>query len=257
VAGRTAGSRGPIGFWYRLAVIILKPVLTVFTKRDWRGMEHLPQDGGVIVAFNHISYADPLVVAHYVYDNGRLARFLAKAPLFKVFFVGRVVTGAKQIPVHRNTATAIEALRSAIQAVNAGECLVIYPEGTATRDPRGWPMVAKTGVARLALTTRAPVIPVAQWGAQEILPYPQKKPRLLPRKTIQMLAGPPVDLSAYYGREQTVEVLREVTEVIMQRIREQVGTLRGEQPPADVFDPRAAAGNERTDAESEAKRRSA
>ncbi len=254
MAGRSAGRRGPIGFWYRLAVIILKPVLTVFTKRDWRGMEQIPQEGGVIVAFNHISYADPLVVAHYVYDNGRLPRFLAKAGLFNVFFVGRVVTGAKQIPVHRNTVNAVDALRSAIQAVNEGECLVIYPEGTATRDPRVWPMTAKTGVARLALTTRAPVIPVAQWGAQEILPYPQKNPKLLPRKTIRMLAGPPVDLSAYYGREQTVEVLREVTDVIMQRIREQVGVLRGEEPPADVFDPRSVA---RSEDQPEAKRRTA
>ncbi len=242
-----------MGFWYRFAVVILKPFLTVFTKRDWRGMEHVPPDGGVIVAFNHISYFDPLVVAHYVYDTGRLPRFLAKAGLFTTPFVGRVVTGAEQIPVHRNTANAAEALRAAVEAVERGECLVIYPEGTATRDPRVWPMVAKTGVARLALTTRAPVIPVAQWGAQEILPYPQKRPKLLPRRTIHMLGGPPVDLSAYYGRDQSVELLREVTDVIMARIREQVGFLRGEQPPPDVYDARVAAHGQ----PSEAKRRTA
>ena len=77
--------------------------------------------------------------------------------------------------------------------------MIVYPEGTATRDPDLWPMVGKTGAARLALTTGAPVIPVAHWGAQDILPYGTSKPHLFPRKTVRMVAGPPVDLSAYAG----------------------------------------------------------
>ena len=78
--------------------------------------------------------------------------------------------------------------------------MIVYPEGTASRDPGLWPMVGKTGAARLALTTGAPVIPIAHWGAQDILPYGSKKLRLFPRKTVRMAAGPPVDLSAYAGR---------------------------------------------------------
>ena len=90
-------------------------------------------------------------------------------------------------------------LKVAEQALADGECVIIYPEGTATRDPDQWPMIAKTGVARLALATGVPVIPVAQWGAQDILPYGEVKPHVAPRKLVRMLAGPPVDLSEYEG----------------------------------------------------------
>lgn len=225
---------GRIGFWYRFAVTVIKPLLLVFTKRDWRGAENIPRDGGVILAVNHISWADPLTLAHFVYDTGRLPRFLAKSEVFKAPFVGRVVTGAKQIPVLRHTADAAQALGAAIDAVNRGECVVIYPEGTVTRDPDLWPMGAKTGIARLALTTGAPVIPVAQWGAQEIMAYKEKRVHLLPRKTVRMLAGPAVDLSAYAGEPLTTEVLRAATEAIMARVREQVGVLREQTPPSEV-----------------------
>lgn len=230
--------RGKIGFWYRLAIVIVKPLLVVFTKRDWRGREHVPAEGGVIIAANHISWADPLVLAHYLYECRRLPRFLAKAEVFRAPFVGRVVRGAGQIPVLRRTTDAAQSIQAAVDAVQRGECVVIYPEGTVTRDPDLWPMAAKTGIARLALTTGAPVIPVAQWGPQELLAYHGKRIHLLPRKTMRLLAGPPVDLTAYAGKPQTVEVLREATETIMARVREQVGVVRGETPPSRVYDMR-------------------
>ena len=81
-----------------------------------------------------------------------------------------------------------------------GACVLFYPESTVTRDPEFWPMMAKTGVARLALATGAPVIPVAHWGAQNVLPYGSFKLRVIPRKTVKILAGPPVDLSEFAGR---------------------------------------------------------
>lgn len=233
--------RGKMGFWYRFAICVVKPLLLLFTKQDWRGQENIPRTGGVIVAANHVAHIDPLTLAHFVYDAQRLPRYLAKIEMFGVPFIGRLMRGAGQIAVHRRTADATLALDDAIRALRGGECLVIYPEGTITRDPAGWPMVAKTGVARLALATGVPVIPVGQWGAQQILPAYTKNLHLLPRKTVHVQAGPPVDLSRYLGREPTVEVLREVTDAVMADIRALVGELRGLEPPQTVFDPRKAA----------------
>jgi 1-acyl-sn-glycerol-3-phosphate acyltransferase len=228
-----------LGFWYRFVVYVVKPLLLAFTTREWRGLENLPREGGFIVAANHLSYVDPLVVAHCLYDAGRPPRFLAKASLFRMPVLKWILTGAKQIPVHRDTADASQALSAAVDALHRGECVFIYPEGSATRDPELWPMRARTGVARLALLSGAPVIPVAQWGAHELLPYPTKKVHLLPRKHMQILVGPPVDLSAYEGRQMTSEVLREATEAIMRRIADQLVELRGGTAPGAFFDPRA------------------
>ncbi|MEU3709493.1 lysophospholipid acyltransferase family protein [Streptomyces catenulae] len=240
-------SRRRIGFWYRLAAVICKPPLLVLFKRDWRGMENIPADGGFITAVNHNSYLDPLSYAHYQYNTGRVPRFLAKSGLFRSGFVGVMMRGTGQIPVYRETTDAANAFRAAVTAIEKGECVAFYPEATLTRDPEMWPMQGKTGAARVALLTKAPVIPVAQWGANEAMPpyAKEKKLRLLPRKTLRVQAGPPVDLSAYHGKEPTAEVLREVTETIMAAITAQLADVRGETPPAEPFDPRRALARER------------
>src|SRR5699024_12632488 len=108
-----------------------------------------------------------------------------------------------QIPIKRGSADAVKALEEAEKAlVQDGASVIFYPEGTCTRDPNLWPMTAKNGVARLALNTGIPVVPVAHWGEHNFLPYGEEKPRLLPpRKRIQFLAGPPVDLSAFEGQQ--------------------------------------------------------
>jgi 1-acyl-sn-glycerol-3-phosphate acyltransferase len=230
-----------VGFWYRLVIVVMKPLLRVTTTRDWCGAENFPADGGVILAANHVSYVDPLTLGLYVLEAGRLPKFLAKSSLFEVPLLKHVFIGAKQIPVYRGTADASKALSAAVESVNSGECLLIYPEGSATRDPGCWPMKARTGVARLALLTGAPVVPVAQWGPQRLWRYRTKLPRPFPPKRIQIAAGPPIDLSAYTGQEMTAEVLHEVTDLIMGRITELLVDLRGGQPPAVAYDPRLAA----------------
>ena len=230
--------RRRIGFWYRLAAVIAKPPLVVLIKRDWRGMENIPAEGGFITAVNHNSHADPFAYAHYQYNTGRVPRFLAKSGLFKKGFVGAVMRGTGQIPVYRESTDALSAFRAAIDAVERGECVAFYPEGTLTRDPDGWPMTAKTGAARVALQTRCPVIPVAQWGANELLAPYAKKPDLFPRKTHHVLAGPPVDLSRFYGRETTPELLKEATEVIMAAVTGLLEEIRGEKAPETPYDPR-------------------
>ncbi|MGI5403174.1 lysophospholipid acyltransferase family protein [Streptomyces sp. CA-135486] len=231
-------SRRRIGFWYRLAAVIAKPPLLVLFKRDWRGMEHIPADGGFITAINHNSYLDMFSYGHFQYNSGRVPRFLAKAALFKAPVVGVLLRGTRQIPVYRESSNAVGAFRAAVDAVNRGECVAFYPEGTLTRDPGMWPMTAKTGVARAALLTKAPVIPVAQWGANLAMPpyAKEKKVRLFPRKTLKVQAGPPVDLGRFYGKDPTPEVLKEATEAIMAAITGQLEELRGERAPEKPFD---------------------
>jgi 1-acyl-sn-glycerol-3-phosphate acyltransferase len=225
-----------LGFWYRFVVAVVKPTLLVFTKRDWRGVENLPAEGGVIVAANHVSELDPLVLAHLLHDRGRPPRFLAKAELFKRPPLKWILNDAQQIPVYRHAADASAALQPAVDALKRGECVLIYPEGSATRDPEMWPMKARTGVARIALMSGAPVIPLAQWGPQEILPYKARRPKLLPRRTMHLLVGPPVDLSPYVDKPMTAELLRACTDAVMHRIAGQLAELRGEPAPATFFD---------------------
>lgn len=227
-----------IGPWYRLAVIVLKPVLLALTRKNWRGAENLPPSGGFVVVVNHISHIDPFTFGHFMYDNGYLPRFLAKDSVFEVTFIGSVLRGAEQIPVYRETETAQESWAAAVEAVQRGECVVFYPEGTLTRDPGLWPMRGKTGAARVALATGCPVIPVAQWGAQNILPPYSHRPRLFPRHESWVWAGEPVDLARYQGRPLTTDVLKGATDEIMDSLTALVAGIRQETPPARRWDPR-------------------
>jgi 1-acyl-sn-glycerol-3-phosphate acyltransferase len=224
----------------RATEIILPPLIRAVMKRDWHGHEHVPSSGGVILAPNHLSYADWAATALFSYEAGRYPAFLIKSGVFRVRVIGPMLYRLGQLPVNRGQADAALVLRDAERSLAAGECLIVYPEGTATRDPDLWPMVARTGAARLALSTGAPVIPVAHWGAQVILPYGSKRPKLLPRQTVRLQAGPPVDLSAFTGRPPDRATLRAATAAIMADITALLAGLRGEQPPAEPYDMAAA-----------------
>jgi 1-acyl-sn-glycerol-3-phosphate acyltransferase len=225
------------GPYLRFCVLVFYPLISLAFKRRWRRIECIPKTGPAIIAINHISYADPFVVARFVWERGRLPRFLAKASLFKIPVAGRIITGAGQIPVYRGTADAADALRGAVEALQRGEMVLIYPEGTVTRDPDFWPMQAKTGIARLALLAPSvPVIPVGQWGAQNFLDFYGRKFRPVPRKTVSVAAGDPVDLTDFAGAEPTAPTLREMTDRIMVAVRDQVAELRDEAPPTKFYD---------------------
>lgn len=223
----------------RLVVAIVKPALLLLTRRDWRGRQHVPRTGGMILAANHLSWTDPLAISHFLHESGRWPVFLAKSELFDVPVLGKLVALLGQLPVYRRRTDAGLALRAAENALQEGACVVFYPEGTCTRDPRLWPMVGKTGAARLALTTGVPVIPLAHWGPHELLPYGEKKPRLFPRKVMRLAAGPPVDLSAYQPGELSGSNLRGATDEISKAITLLLAELRGEEPPPGPYDPRA------------------
>lgn len=208
------------------------------TRRSWSGAEHLPRDRGFVAVSNHISHIDPFVLAHFLNDEGIVPHFLGKVEVFRIPVVGAILRGAGQIPVYRETGQASHAYRAAVQAVREGTCVGIYPEGTVTREPNLWPMRGKTGAARIALETGCPVIPVAQWGAQEILGPYSHRPSVLPRHTMQVSAGEPVDLADLRGGPVTAEVLAEATERIMVALTRQLETLRGETAPPGRYDPR-------------------
>ena len=226
-------SKSRLGFVYRFVVVVLKPWLVVITKRDYRGVENLKFDGGIIAAMNHNSWFDPFVVAQFMWDNDRPPKFLAKAAIFKVPVIGQLIYLAGQIPVYRESRHAKIAVRGAISAVEKGEAVVISPEGTLTRDPNLWPMEGKTGAARIALATKAPVIPVAHWGAHLVLAPYSKKLKLFPRKTMIVAAGKPVDLSDLYDQEITAEVLKIATSRIMDAITKELAIIRNQTPPAE------------------------
>lgn len=225
---------------YRGLATLLRGLLMMFTRRDWRGAEHLPSTGGFVVCPNHISHVDPFAFAHFPYDNGHPPFFLAKSEVFEIPVLGRLLTWAQQIPVYRGTSEAAGAFSAAVGAIQDGKCVPIFPEGTLTRDPQMWPMTARTGAARVALTTRCPVIPVAQWGPQAIMRPYGKAMHLFPRKTMRVLAGPPLDLSDLYDRSQDTQTLHEATTRIMDAITAQLETIRGGQAPAVRFDSRTA-----------------
>jgi 1-acyl-sn-glycerol-3-phosphate acyltransferase len=232
-----------LGCWYRLAVALLRVPLLVLTKRDWRGARNLQAevrpDGtqqGVIVCPNHISWFDPLQCAHFLYDNGRPPRFLAKEAVFRVPVVGRIIAGAGQIPVYRDTVDAARSVRDAVEAVRRGECVVVYPEGTITRDPEMWPMTGKTGAARIALATGAPLLPMGMWGAQEVMAPYRRQLRLIPRKTLHVIVGEPIDLSDLVGRPIDMATLRIATDRLMAAVTALVEALREQPAPVTRFD---------------------
>jgi 1-acyl-sn-glycerol-3-phosphate acyltransferase len=226
--------------WRNVSKIILRPGIRMMMGLDWHGQEHIPADGATILAVNHLSYMDIFAVSLFADSAGRYPVFLAKSSLFSIPVVGTIIGRLGQLPVYRGQADAALVLKQAEMVANNGACVIFYPESTVTRDPDQWPMVAKTGVARLALETGAPVVPIAHWGAQRILPYGKYVPKLLPRKTVKVVAGPPVDLSEFAGKPLTNPVLRAATDKIMAEVAGLLGGLRGLTPPAEPFHPAVA-----------------
>jgi len=226
--------------WFRLAEVVLIPPMLVLIKRRWHGRNHVPASGGAIVVANHISKIDPITFGHFVHGAGRVPHFLAKVELFEHKVLGPIFRGTDMIPVYRGGENAGASVQAAVQAVRDGMCIVVYAEATITRDPNLWPMVGKTGAARIALESGAPLIPVAQWGAHRILPPYSKRPSFFPRKTVYVRAGEPVRLDDLAGHELTPEVLADATERIMAAITAELEVIRAERAPAVRFDPRQA-----------------
>ena len=231
--GYPLGTNAPFKYVSKLII----PLLNLWIKKDWRGMENLPKSGPVLVVCNHVSYLDALVWAHYLFRNGRAPRFLGKVGVFRTPIVGKIITAAGQVPVHRESDGASDALESGIKLLEVGHCLAIYPEGTLTRDENLWPMMAKTGAARIAASTKVPLIPFAQWGDHNLLPRYSKKFIFWKRHKVTIVAGKPIDMSRWFGKADDPEAMREATATIMREITKLLEEIRGESAPAVIFDP--------------------
>ncbi len=221
---------------YRAIAWLVRHLMFAMVRYEWRGAEHLPRNGGFIAAANHATELDALTFAHYLFDHGYEPRILAKRGLFTTPVVGSILRATRMIPVDRGSAAAARSLEAARAELGDGACVAIFPEGTITRDPDLWPMEAKTGLARIALATRLPVVPIAQWGAHEILGRYGRVLKPFPRKRVQMLAGRPVDLSDLYDRPVDALVLRETMNRVMDAITELLSELRDEPAPTTRFD---------------------
>ncbi|HET7483549.1 MAG TPA: lysophospholipid acyltransferase family protein [Actinomycetota bacterium] len=220
---------------YLLAKSILKPWLKTWFRWHIEGADKIPRHGPALLAFNHIAYLDPFAASYVVDMVKRRPRFLAKKELFDDKRIAWILRGAGQIPVHRGTADAPMALDSALAALEAGEMIVIFPEGTITRDPDLNPMEGKTGLARLAIESGAPVIPVALWGTANIWPKGYAK-HWRPRQDICIRVGEPMD---FRDRGNTPEEWHRATTEVMNEISLLVASLRPAVP--DRRRPRRAA----------------
>jgi 1-acyl-sn-glycerol-3-phosphate acyltransferase len=192
-------------------------------------MERIPKDGPIIVAGNHLSYVDPFAHGYFVVKAGRRPRFLGKQEVFENWFTRMVLLGAKQIPVRRGSGDP-QPLREATQALEAGEVVVIYPEGTSVTDhPDFSPARGKTGAVRLALATGVPILPVATWGGQYVWRR-SGRGSLKFARPIWLKAGEPVDLSAYRDRADDAELVHELTDRLMDELGVLVDDLRARYP---------------------------
>lgn len=216
---------------------VVRPAMNLLIGKSWQNFDRLPADGFILCP-NHLTEIDPLVVGHAVYSSGRLPRWLTKDSLFKVPVLGAALRATGQIPVSRRSSSAGQSLEAAQRVLESGGVIVIYPEGTLTRDPDLWPMVGRTGAARLALQTGAPVVPMAHWGDQELFPRYAKKMYFFPRKHVTVKVGEQVQLDDLRHGVRTRSVLEEATTRIMASITELEAELRQETPPAKLWNPK-------------------
>ncbi len=222
---------------FRRLAIVASTLSRILGRREWSRQEKIPQDGGVVVVSNHTSNFDPIVVGLFLIFSGRWPRYLGKIQLFRSPFIGWLARACGQIPVERGTDRAAQALQAAQSALDEGKCVAVYPEGTLTKDPEGWPMTGRTGTARLALETGVPVIPIGQWGAQAFMPEGVRFPiHFGLRHRFTVTAGDPVPLDDLRALPVTHETVAEATNRIMNAITDLVSEVRQLPAPETRWD---------------------
>jgi len=233
----SAEKRRPSFFWV-LAVLLL-PIWSLMVRYRFTPSSKLPKDGPFILAPNHHSEIDPLLMGAVVWHLGRLPRFMAKASLFRVPVLKWFLNASGQIPVERAGATSSEKnpMGAATRLIEKRAGVIVYPEGSLTRDPDLWPMRGKTGAVRLALVSGIPLYPAAHWGVQDLMPRYAKGIRPFPRKHITVAIGDPLDLSEFAERAIDQKTVTAATEKLMNEIARLLGELRDETPPEKRWNP--------------------
>jgi len=232
----------PSLFWLLAAVVI--PVMGWFAKIEVRGAENLPREGAFVLAPNHHSEIDPLTVAIATWRMGRAPRFMAKESLFRIPVLGAAMRSTGMVPVTRGKTGASQSIAQATEIVTNARGVIVYPEGTLTRDPDLWPMRGKSGAARLALAGDIPLIPLAHWGEQQFMPRYGRLRLFPPRRRVTFLVGEPVDLGDLAGRENERGTITEASDRVMAAITALLEQLRGEKAPTDRWDPAKNGQNE-------------
>ena len=229
--------------WLTFCQAVMYPAAWLLGRQRVGGLEHARRRGGYLLVGNHISHLDPLFDAVAVRKCGRIPRFMAKASLWKVPVLGKALAGSDQIPVERTGGGAgQQSLDAAVTALKAGRVVLIYPDGTVTRDPDMWPMKPRMGVGALALAGDFPVIPVAHWGSNRVYTSYVEGRRFhpLPRKDVHTVFGEPIDLSDLRAGAHDARAVRAASVRIMSAVRDLVGQIRGVEPPTEFYDHRKA-----------------
>ena len=224
-------------FAFVLVAMVLAPILRLMFTIKTSGKENLPQ-GGYILVGNHLSYLDPFSFAYSVYIHmKRVPHYLAKESIFRIPIIGKILPKVGQIPVYRGGKSNEEPLRAAKEFLKAGQVVVVFPEGTLTRDPDQWPMRGKAGAIRLAVELGLPIVPCGQWGVEKVLGNYSKKFRPNPFHVVRVKIGKPMFFRELEGKTPTAQELAAATDTVMREISNIVGELRGETPPKELWDP--------------------
>ncbi len=191
----------------------------------------VPAAGGCVVAVNHLSLLDPLLLGTAVDAAGRVPRFLAARGLWSVPVLRWALRTGEQIPVRRDGDRASDAVPAAAAAAARGQCVVVYPEGRITRDPAGWPMRPRTGAVRIAAAAGVPLVPTAVWGPNLVLRLGTRVPRPFPRRELRLVFGTPVPVGELLGQEPggvlTPAQARAAADALADRIDDLLAAVRG------------------------------
>ena len=214
---------------YRLVETVLRPAIGFWF--DWRfeGRENVARSGPILVAGNHVSHFDPIAHGYFLNSTGRRARYLAKSELWRNPVLRPILNGTGQIPVDRGSGRSAP-VDAALRGLDAGRVVVVYPEATTTKNEDKTPMQGKTGIARIALRSGMPVLPLAVWGTQHVI---QEGERGLTRhRPIWVRAGRPIDVAEDAGGSEEPAVLRKITDRVMDELRRMVLEMRERYPSA-------------------------
>lgn len=229
--------------WLVFCQIVMYPLAFLLGRQKVSGAEHARRRGGYLLVANHISHLDPLFDSVAVRKIGRIPRFMAKASLWKVPVLGQALANSEQIPVDRAGAGAGQnSLEAATAALQKGKVVLIYPDGTVTRDPDMWPMKPRMGAGALALAGDFPVIPVAHWGSNHVYTSYVEGRRFhpLPRKDVHTRFGEPVDLDDLRAGPHDARAVRAASFRIMTAVRDLLAEVRGVAPPTEFYDQKKA-----------------
>jgi 1-acyl-sn-glycerol-3-phosphate acyltransferase len=215
--------RGDLNGWWRFGVVVVASVARLLFRIRVVDAEHVPAPGAAILACNHVSALDGVVLALTTARHAqRMTRFLVAAEFFDKATMGWALRLYRQIPLSRGKADAV-ALDEAVATIRSGAVAGIFPEGTVNPDPDGGLRRGRRGVGRIALATGAPVVPVGIWGTQDRWPQRGLHSRRPWRRTIAVVYGEPIDPR---GDAESLEDVQVFADLVMTGIAKQVAEAR-------------------------------